>query len=256
MNTARKMALMFLLTALACPWLAFRMHELAIKIIGLPVPPSLNLRAYANTMANGPVGKTVKARANAIRSCLNWEKATWLFAVILGGAGIVLFIRNPDIRIFEPRQYPVELEGCEGLTLVESSWKSPFTLLVNGVPATAGSGKRSYQLRRADGSEITVQLLMWPPFDVPRLQIGNTTVRAVPALDVLQWTMICIPLVLVFLGGALGGALGAVAALINARIARIEVPKMQQLLLAAGITAMSCVCYLVGVLLLAMLFRK
>jgi hypothetical protein len=175
--------------------------------------------------------------------------------VILAGAGAVLFVRNPAIQIFERREYSVELPGCKGVTLNQSSWRSPFTLYVNGVPAAAGDGKRSFRIPRDDGTETQVQLL-WTFFDVPRLRAGNDALRAVPPLDGLQWGIIILPLVLVFIGGALGGAAGGAGAMINARILRSDGPKNLRLLLAAGATILSAVCYLIGLLLFLKLFGK
>jgi hypothetical protein len=255
MNIAsRKIALTFLSVALACPWLAFHMHSLAVKAAVVNIPSSVNLRSYANALTKGHPGKDVRARANAIRLCLGWENALWVFAVMLGGAGVVLLVRSPHIKIFERRQYRVELEGCKGVTLKESSWLSPFALHVNGRRAPAGLGRSAFRIPRDDGTEVQVHLVR-TPFDVPRLRVGNATVRVVPPLDALQWGIIVLPLVLVLVGGALGGALGAVGALINARIVRCDVPKILQLLLVTGTTAMSCVCYLVGFLLFMTLFR-
>ena len=191
MNTvSRKIALMFLLVALACPWLAFHVHSMAVKAAAVNIPPSVNLRSYANALAKGHPGKDVRARANAIRLCLGWESALCVFAVMLGGAGVVLFVRSPPIKIFAPRQYGVELEGCKGVTLNASSWLSPFALLVNGMTAPAGLGRRSFRIPREDGTEVQVQL-MPTPFDVPRLRVGNPTVRVVPPLDALQWESSC-----------------------------------------------------------------
>ncbi len=256
MNSAsRKIAVTFLLVALACPWLAFRMHSLAVKAAVVNLPPSVNLRSYANALAKGHPGKDLRARANAIRLSLAWENALWVFTLMLGGAGVVLFVRNPPIRIFEPRGYGVELEGCKGVTLKESSWLSPFALLVNGMNAPSGIGRGTFRIPRDDGTEVQVRLIR-TPFDVPRLQVGNATVRVVPPLDALQWAIIVCPLFLVLVGGALGGALGAVGALINARIVRCDLPKALQLLLVTGTTAMSCVCYLVGFLLFVTIFKK
>jgi hypothetical protein len=96
---------------------------------------------------------------------------------------------------------------------------SSATLLVDGQPASKGPKKGQFSVRGADGRDslITLKTSLDP---VPQVLFANRTIRLVDPLAWYQWIWTGLPLVLVFVGGAIGGALGAVAMTFNIRILR------------------------------------
>ena len=126
---------------------------------------------------------------------------------------------------------------------------SSAMLLVDGQPAPKGAKRGQFSVRGTDGREslITLKSSIDP---VPQVIFANRTIRLVEPLAWYQWIWTGIPLVLVFLGGALGGALGAVAMTFNIRILRSD----QSGLLRYGMTALLSIGALGAYVFLASLF--
>ena len=105
--------------------------------------------------------------------------------------------------------YKLNIEGCEGQNIeVEARFWSGPTLLVNGHPAPKGSKRGEMLLRCNDGTQVIAR---WKPqcmgFDVPQLVVRDKVIRLVEPLKWYQWLWSGLPIVLVFVGGAVGGAL-------------------------------------------------
>ncbi len=135
-------------------------------------------------------------------------------------------------------RYPVHLEGFEGQTL-EIQTGGLFSgpkVFVNHQPAPKGKG-REVLLRRNDGTSVAVRLK--PSgfgLDVPQLVVEGKTIRAIDPLKWYVWAWIALPILLVFVGGALGGIVGALGLTTNAKIVR---SKMNGLAKFAATTAVS-----------------
>jgi hypothetical protein len=78
-------------------------------------------------------------------------------------------------------------------------------------------------LQRNDGRQIVAK---WKPrllgLDVPQLIVDDKVIDIVEPLKWYQWVWVGLPILLVFIGGALGGLIGAIGAIINAKVFRTE----------------------------------
>jgi hypothetical protein len=149
--------------------------------------------------------------------------------------------------------YPIKLQGFEGQTIeVQSSFIAGPKLLVNGRPAPNGKKRGQMLLQRDDGLQVVAT---WKPqvlgLDIPQLTVDGQAVQVVEPLKWYQLLWSALPILLVFGGGAIGGAIGAVAAVINTRIFRSDSDAWFQYAVTAGISILAVLLYLfVGTLVL------
>lgn len=118
----------------------------------------------------------------------------------------------------------LNIPGFEGQKIAAkiASGFGSSKLFVNGQPAPPAKKRKQFLLRRNDGTEMTAHFKGGFPDPVPVLIVGDQTIRLAEPLAWYQWVWAGWPLVLIFLGGAIGGLLGAVATTINSQILRSE----------------------------------
>lgn len=119
-------------------------------------------------------------------------------------------------------RHELKVPGFEGQRLEIEAGAFKKRLLLNGVEApAAGMGK--YRLVRNDGREVVTQ---WTgAFDpAPSIKIDGQTYRTAPPFTWHEIVVVFAPLLLVFMGGALGGLIGGVTASINAQLIRSARP--------------------------------
>jgi hypothetical protein len=120
-------------------------------------------------------------------------------------------------------EYPLNLPGFEGrqLSLQTAGFFSGPKLLLDGQPAPPGPKRGQFALRRNDGTQAVAELrnpLFIDP--VPQVVVDGKPHQAAAPLKWYQWVWAGAPLVLLAVGGALGGVLGALAMVVNGRIFR------------------------------------
>jgi hypothetical protein len=119
---------------------------------------------------------------------------------------------------------------------VRRTWLGSFRLHQDGRPAESVR-RRVYRVTTDDGEEVEAELV--PQLlgtDVPVIRVGTTDHRLVPRLNGVAVALACFPLVLLVLGAALGGLIGAVAAVVNIAVMRLERPAWARALVAVGVT--------------------
>jgi hypothetical protein len=123
-------------------------------------------------------------------------------------------------------QHYVQAEGFEGRQLVveSSGFFSGPRLLLDGQPATKGPKRGQLLLRRNDGVDVIAQLRSVFIDPIPQITIDGKTIKIAEPLPWYIWVWSGFPLVLLFIGGALGGGLGAAAMMINGRVFRTDMP--------------------------------
>lgn len=141
-------------------------------------------------------------------------------------AGGVLLASHVLIALKFQSMQELNIPGFEGQHVAAqvSSGFASSKLFVNGQPAPPASKRGQYLLRRNDGSAATAYFKAGFPDPVPTLIVGDQTIRLAEPLAWYQWLWAGFPLVLIFLGGAIGGLLGAGATTINAQLLRSEQP--------------------------------
>ncbi|MFZ2358493.1 MAG: hypothetical protein WA040_04045 [Anaerolineae bacterium] len=150
--------------------------------------------------------------------------------------------------------YPINIDGFEGQTL-EMKPSGMFAgphLLVNGQPAAKGPKRGQMLLRRTDGSEA---IATWKPqfmgLDVPRLDVDGKQINVVEPLKWYVWVWSGLPILLVFIGGALGVLAGIVAFGINTQIFRSSRSTGLKFVLTAIVSVLAVAVYLALAVLLS-----
>lgn len=92
------------------------------------------------------------------------------------------------------------------------------SVLLNGVPVKRAKG--AYVVRDDNGSDVAVRLKSNFVDPIPLVVIGTEKVRLVPPLAWYEYTWVGLPILLLFVGGALGGGIGGLATYGSGRIFR------------------------------------
>ncbi len=151
--------------------------------------------------------------------------------------------------------YAVNLEGFEGqhIGVNVSFWSGP-KLLVNGAPATKGKKRGEMILQRNDGTQITAK---WKPqvlgLDVPQLEAGGRTIKLVEPLKWYQLAWGGWPILLLFIGGALGAIAGFVGFLINTKVFRVPMSGLLKYVVTGLVSLLSIIAYFVMALIFTLL---
>lgn len=151
------------------------------------------------------------------------------------------------------KTYPLTIEGFTGQTIemVPPGLLSPAKLLVNGAPAPKGPKMGQMLLRRADGREVVAKWkLQMLGTDIPNLEVDGKVIRIVPPLKWYEFTWAGIPILLLFIGGAVGGGVGAVGTIMNVKIFRSSMPAIAKYFLALLVFAMAMLLWLIIVTLI------
>lgn len=132
-------------------------------------------------------------------------------------------------------RYPVKIVELPGRK-VEVELPGVFsaaTVFVDGQPAAKAAKGGQFLLRGADGRDSLIALKTSFLDPVPQVLWAGRTIRVVEPLTWYQWLWTGIPLILVFAGGAIGGALGGVTMVFNIRILRSDLSAILRYALVA-----------------------
>ena len=123
-------------------------------------------------------------------------------------------------------KYPVEIPGFEGQTVdVQSGGLfSSAKLFVNGRQIGKGPKRREMRLTDSYGSKV---------------------IRVVEPLKWYEWIWNALPVTLVFIGGALGGALGFLAVAVNISVFRSQQDGILKYSITAVVSFLAVVLYLI-----------
>jgi hypothetical protein len=146
--------------------------------------------------------------------------------------------------------------GDQVLVVTDAGLFSAPRLLVNGQPATPGAKRGEFHVTRPDGTTATVTLRSGFPDPAPVLQVDGRRIPLVEPLSPLQWFFAGLPLALLLVGGALGGALGAVGFTVNARAMRSDWPPPLRYLFVGGVSVATTLVYLVLAVILSIVLGR
>lgn len=141
----------------------------------------------------------------------------------------------------------VHIPGSEGQQIsvqISNGFSAP-RLFVNGQPAPPGPKPGQYLLRRNDGTEMIAYFKGAFPDPIPVLMVDETSHRLVEPLTWYQWIWAGVPLILIFLGGAIGGLLGGAATTINAYLFRAPYSSVIRYILVALVSLTTFVLWMV-----------
>jgi hypothetical protein len=153
--------------------------------------------------------------------------------------------------------YKTNIEGFEGQKIEVNIgfWSGP-KLLVNGESAPKGNKRGEMVLQRNDGKRVTAT---WKPqvlgLDVPQLLVDGKAVNLVEPLKWYQWIWGGWPVVLLFVGGALGAIAGLVGFSINAKIFRTEMSEVLKYVVSGAVSVLAVLAYFVVALFFSILIN-
>lgn len=141
----------------------------------------------------------------------------------------------------------VQLPGFEGRTIEVKSKNAlgGFVVTVDGQPAPAATRKNYFLLNRNDGQTIEVGVKTSYPDPAPILIVDDQEIRTARALTPLEWGWAGFPILLLFVGGALGGMLGGIAAVTNINLLRSDKPAPLRFVLAAMVSLTAIMIWLI-----------
>jgi hypothetical protein len=117
-------------------------------------------------------------------------------------------------------EIPVSYPGFEGqnLTVKTAGMIKGAHLLLNGVAVKKEKG--AYSVKNNAGGDVLIKLRGNPLDPTPKVVIGKDVIQLARPLTWYEYSWMALPIALVFLGGALGGGIGAFAAYTNGKIFR------------------------------------
>jgi hypothetical protein len=140
---------------------------------------------------------------------------------------------------------PVTLPGMEGQNLAlrtAGTFAGP-KLLVNGQPVAKQNG--TFNLQANSGSTVAVKFKARLLDPIPNLVVGGQTIQIAPPLEWYQYLWMSVPILLVFMGGAIGGFCGGAAAFMSGHIFRSHRSEMTKYALTGMISLSAFVVYFV-----------
>ena len=151
-------------------------------------------------------------------------------------------------------KYSVPLDGFDGHTIevLAGSLISGPKLFVDSQPAAKGAKRGEMVLHRNDGREVIAR---WKPqfmgFDVPLLVVDGEVVRLAEPLNTMARVWSGFPILLVFVGGAIGAVTGVVAFSINTTIFRSSMTGFAKYGLTAFVSLVAVAAWLIAAAALA-----
>jgi hypothetical protein len=143
-------------------------------------------------------------------------------------------------------KYTVQLPGFEGQTVEVQSGGlfSGAKLFVNGKQVGKGPKRGELLLTDSYGSKV---IATWRNnfLDVPNLFMEGKIIRVVEPLKWYEWLWNGLPVALIFIGGALGGALGFLAVSINMSIFRSQHDPILKYSITGVVSFITVVVYLI-----------
>jgi hypothetical protein len=114
-------------------------------------------------------------------------------------------------------------------------------LLLNGSPVEKKKGRFTVA---SDSGQETAIVLKYNLLDpVPKVKIANETLQVAPSFRWYQYAWIGIPVLLLFIGGAIGGFVGALGAIANGHVFRSGYATPAKYGLSALVTVAAFIVY-------------
>jgi len=139
----------------------------------------------------------------------------------------------------------VNVQGIAGRIEVDAPGVfSGSKLFVDGHPAPRGPKRGQYLLLGLDGLQQVAYFKGGFPDPMPILVVGQQRIRLAEPLTWYEWIWAGIPLILILVGGAIGGGLGALAMTLNTQVFRMKAPVPARYLISAVITVSAILIWL------------
>ncbi|MEV0807212.1 hypothetical protein [Micromonospora sp. NPDC050200] len=139
---------------------------------------------------------------------------------------------------------PISIDGVAGpIVVTTNAFWGRTAVTVGGVPAPR-TGKRQYALSAVAGGavEATVRSAFADPY--PTVEVNGVQHRTGPSVPVVLRVLAPLPILLVAVGGALGGLIGALGFVANLADARTRTPSVVKALIMVGVSVVAYVVWL------------
>jgi hypothetical protein len=140
---------------------------------------------------------------------------------------------------------PISINGVAGPVVVTTNafWGRP-AVTVGGVPAPRTAGRRYALPATAGGAiEATVRSAFADPY--PTVEVNGVPHRTGPSVPLVLRALALLPILLVAVGGALGGVVGALGFVANSTVARTRIPSVVKALIMVGVSVIAYFVWLV-----------
>ena len=144
--------------------------------------------------------------------------------------------------------YPLFIPGFENhdIEIEPSGFIRGPRLLLDGNPAPRGPKRLQYVLTLPNGSKSIVQLKPSILDPVPKVVVDGDQIEVVEPLSAIQLIWSGLPIIMLFVGGAIGGLIGGGAYWINNLVFRPEMSTAEKYILTALISAIAVVLFLIA----------
>jgi hypothetical protein len=129
------------------------------------------------------------------------------------------------------------------LAIETAGWFTGPKLVVNG--SVAEKRKGTYLVASDTGTEIPIKLKYNFVDPIPKVTVGGESIELAPPLKWYEYAWAGIPVLLIFVGGAIGGFVGALGACASGRIFRGNHSAIAKYGISAVITVGALIAYVV-----------
>lgn len=148
-----------------------------------------------------------------------------------------------DVPGFQARPFGFQIVGAV----------STAQLLLDGAPVEFSG--RTATVENDAGQEITITRITRLHDSIPKIKIDGVEYDPAPALPPPAQVWALVPLVFILMGGALGGGLGALGAMLNMRVMRGSLHPGLKFLACGAITVAMFLAMIAGAVLLQVLLN-
>ena len=144
-------------------------------------------------------------------------------------------------------KYFVKLDGFDGqeIVLETATFLKGSRLYVNGKPAKKGNRRGQFILTDDNGFKVPVYKKHAFLDPIPSLIVDDEEYRFEEPLSVFQYIWCGMPLILIFVGGAIGGLIGGITFWINIKVFRSEMSTIERYLLVGLVSAIGFFAFLI-----------
>ena len=150
-------------------------------------------------------------------------------------------------------KYVFNPDEKSSIEIDRSFWLGKTRVTVNGTEVAKRAGENFYRIKPGRGAEKIMKILGAGFDGVPRVYIDGKRLHIARKLEWYENLVACTPLVMIFIGGALGAVLAAIATVFNFSIIRSEKSYAVRLLYIFAVTVFSVIVYILLTYLLVQL---
>lgn len=152
-------------------------------------------------------------------------------------------------------KFDFKLDDKTNVEIERSFWLGKTQVKVNGTQVERQKEGNYYPVKQGKGKTKQLKILGSGYDGVPRVYIDGEKLPVARKLFWYEFLVSCAPLVLVFMGGALGGLLGAIGTVACLNVVRREYSYALRLLLILAITLAAVALY-IGLTYLSVYFAR